>query len=121
MTPPFAMIIEDDPQLSKVFTLALSTQFTCEAIQDGRAALERLTQVTPDVVVLDLHLPEVGGDKILDYIGNEPRLGKARVILATADARQAEQLENKADIVLLKPISPVQLCELAVRLHARSQ
>jgi DNA-binding response OmpR family regulator len=118
MTKPIALIIEDDPQLNQIFTLALSSQFECEAIQDGQAALTRLTDVLPDVIVLDLHLPGVNGEVILNYICNEARLENARIILATADARQAEQLEDKADIVLLKPISPVQLRELAVRLHA---
>jgi CheY-like chemotaxis protein len=120
MTNPLALIIEDDPQLSQIFTLALSSHFQTEAILDGQAGLTRLEQVTPAVIVLDLHLPEVNGEKILDYICNEPRLGDARIIIATADARQAEALEDRADIVLLKPISPVQLRELAMRLHASS-
>ncbi|MFZ6028987.1 MAG: response regulator [Chloroflexota bacterium] len=115
MSKPYAIIIEDDPQLSQIFTLALSSQFECEAIQDGQAALDRLAQVSPNVIVLDLHLPEVNGEKILSYICEEPRLGRARIILATADARMAEQLQDKADVVLLKPISPVQLRELALR------
>jgi two-component system response regulator len=118
MTKPLALIIEDDPQLSQIFAIALAAHFQTEVIQDGLTALNRLAEVTPDVLVLDLHLPEVSGNKILDFICNEPRLGEARIILATADARQAEQLEEKADIVLLKPISPVQLRELAMRLHA---
>jgi CheY-like chemotaxis protein len=117
MTKPLALIIEDDPQLSRIFTLALSAHFQTEAILDGQAGLTRLEQVTPAVIVLDLHLPEISGEKILAYICNEPRLGETRIIIATADARQAEHLEDQADIVLLKPISPVQLRELAVRLY----
>jgi hypothetical protein len=38
------------------------------------------------------------------------------VILTTADDRQAETLNNDADIVLLKPVSPMQLRELTLRL-----
>jgi CheY-like chemotaxis protein len=118
MTKPLAFVIEDDPQLSRIFTLALSSHFQTEAIQDGQIALTRLAQASPGVVVLDLHLPEVSGEKILSFISEQPHLMKTHVILATADARQAEQLQDRADIVLLKPISPVQLRELAVRLYA---
>jgi CheY-like chemotaxis protein len=115
MSRPLAVIVEDDPQLSLVFTLALSGQFAVEAISDGSDALARLAEVEPVLVVLDLHLPEVSGDRILDYIRSEVRLAKTRVILATADARQAEYLDSKADIVLLKPVSPLSLQNLAAR------
>jgi CheY-like chemotaxis protein len=121
MTRPLAFIIEDDPQLSQIYTLALSAQFQTEAFQDGQAAMERLAQAAPDVIVLDLHLPKVSGEKILAYIRSDPRLAGARVILATADERQAEHVGTQADIVLLKPISPVQLRELALRLHATAK
>jgi hypothetical protein len=40
------------------------------------------------------------------------------VILTTADDRQAETLNNDADIVLLKPVSPMQLRELTLRLSS---
>jgi hypothetical protein len=40
------------------------------------------------------------------------------VIVATADSRQAEILQNEADIVLLKPVSPGQLRELALRVSS---
>ncbi len=117
MSQALALIIEDDPQLSDIFALALSGQFQTEVIQDGQLGLQRLDEITPDVVVLDLHLPGVSGEKILHHLRNEARLAAVRVILATADARQAEILESQADIVLLKPINPMQLNQLAVRLY----
>lgn len=115
MTLPFALIIEDDAQLSDIFSIALQDQFTTEVIYDGAKALIRLNQVIPDLVVLDLNLPSVPGSAILSQIRQDKRLNKTRVILATADDRQAELLDQKADIVLLKPISPFQLRKLAER------
>ena len=117
MTQPLVLIIEDDPQLSQIFTVALETQFSIEAIIDGNTALGRLEEVVPDIVVLDLHLPGSSGKDILMHIRADPRLVNCRVILATADARQADTLTNVADIVLLKPVSPVQLREMASRLR----
>ncbi|HNB51537.1 MAG TPA: response regulator [Anaerolineales bacterium] len=115
MTRPFALIIEDDAQLSDIFSIALQNQFTTEVIYDGGEALQRLKQVVPDLVILDLNLPVVPGSTILALIRQDERLKATRVILATADDRQAELLDNKADIVLLKPISPFQLRTLAER------
>ena len=117
MTQPLVLIIEDDPQLSQIFTVTLETQFSVETIIDGNTALGRLDEVVPDIVVLDLHLPGSSGAEVLAKIRGDERLAKVKVILATADARQADLLTNEADIVLLKPVSPVQLRAMATRLH----
>lgn len=116
MTNPLAFIVEDDPQLSQIFTLALSELFEVETITDGTQALIRLSEIVPQLVVLDINLPGASGAHILHAIRADARLVDTRVILATADSRQADELQDKADIVLLKPISILQLRELASRL-----
>lgn len=116
MTKPLAFIVEDDPQLSQIFTLTLSETFETESITDGAQALVRLSEIVPHLVVLDINLPGASGAKILHSIRADERFHATRVILATADSRQANELQDKADIVLLKPISITQLRELANRL-----
>jgi DNA-binding response OmpR family regulator len=116
MTKPLAFIIEDDPQLSQIFTLTLSESFKTEAITDGSQALLRLSNIVPHLIVLDINLPGASGAQILQTLRADPRFESTRVILATADSRQAGELQDKADIVLLKPISITQLRELANRL-----
>lgn len=83
---------------------------------NGRVALERLHTVTPNLVILDLHLPEVSGKDILEYIRSEPRLGKTMVVIATADAIMGESLRDDADFVLIKPITFAQLRDMSARL-----
>jgi DNA-binding response OmpR family regulator len=117
MTKPLALIIEDDPQLSRIFSVTLQSEFEVETITDGEIALSRLTQVIPSIIILDLNLPGRSGKEILTQVRADQRLTQTRVILATADDRQADTLRDKADIVLLKPISPTQLRELAKRLR----
>jgi len=116
MIKPVALVVEDDPVLSQIFTFTLNEAFDVEAITDGKQALARLAETVPHLVVLDIHLPGASGTEILHFIRSDSRLKKIRVILATADSQQADTLEDKADIVLLKPISTVQLRDLAERL-----
>ena len=116
MTKPFAIIIEDDPTLNEIISITLQAYFETESFKDGLQAIQRLEQVIPRLIVLDLHLPNTSGAEILAAIRADERLVDTRVILTTADVRQAEMLREKADIVLLKPVSPVQLRELAMRL-----
>ena len=116
MTKPLALIIEDDPQLNTIMSITLQADFEIETYADGSSGLERLKQTIPKVVVLDLNLPGVPGKEILQNILADERLSKTRIIITTADERQAETLTDAADIVLLKPVSPAQLRELASRL-----
>ena len=118
MTKPLAVIIEDDPQLNAIMSITLQADFEIEAFAHGDAGLNRLKQTVPNVVVLDLNLPGASGKEILQSIRADERLSKTRIILTTADERQAETLREEADIILLKPVSPSQLKELALRLRS---
>jgi CheY-like chemotaxis protein len=118
MARPFVLIVEDDPKLREIVRLTLEADFNLEFCTDGQTALERLKNVIPQIVVLDLNLPGLSGREVLAYIRSETRLARTQVVLTTADNRQAETLNNEADIVLLKPVSPAQLRELTLRLSS---
>jgi DNA-binding response OmpR family regulator len=112
------LIIEDDPKLNEIMLLTLQADFEIETCTSGDDGLRRLSEFTPQIVVLDLNLPGASGREILTAIRTDERFAKTRVILATADERQAETMTDEVDIVLLKPVSPVQLRELALRLRS---
>jgi CheY-like chemotaxis protein len=86
-------------------------------VSDGNAALDTLNQSQPAVLVLDLHLPGVSGDKILQFVRGDERLKSIQVIVATADATMADSLQELSDLVLIKPITFTQLRTLAARLR----
>ena len=66
---PLALIIEDDKRQSTVFDHALrQAEFETEVIRDGEQALARLAVTIPAVVILDLHLPKVSGEDVLQQI-----------------------------------------------------
>ena len=116
MTKPLALIIEDNEDQNLTFTTALEQAgYQAESIFDGDIALQRLKQIVPDLVVLDLHLPNTNGSIILRQIRTDPRLTATRVVMATADNAFASGLEFQTEVVLLKPISFSQLKQLAMR------
>jgi DNA-binding response OmpR family regulator len=112
------MVVEDDEDLSSIFCEALNAAgFETEIIRNGRLAIERLNEITPDVVILDMHLPLVPGAEILKFIRAEKRLAFTNVVVTTADALMGEQVREAADFVLIKPISFGQLRDLTARLN----
>lgn len=122
MSKPLALIIEDEEMLATIFEQALAMAgYETEVVRDGLLAQGRLAEAVPDVVTLDLHLPNVSGEELLAQIKGDARLAKTKVIIATADARLGEYLDKKADLVLIKPIRFSQLRDLAARLRPDKQ
>lgn len=112
-----ALVIEDDHDLAAIFSQALrAAGFDVETTPTVDAALAKLSVMIPHVVTLDLHLQQARGTSILNYIRSDARLAKVNVVITTADSAMAEELQDQADFVLVKPISFVQLRDLAMRL-----
>lgn len=119
MIENFALVIEDDPDLSEIFAKALQTAgFEVEAIRDGKTAQQRLGEIAPQVIVLDLHLPFVDGSALLNQIHSTQALRNTKVIITTADNVLAEMYRDRATIVMVKPISFAQLRDISQRLKA---
>ncbi len=116
-----ALIIEDDLQTSEIFEAAIrEAGYRTEVVRDGQAALERLqgNQEPPFLIVLDMHLPNVSGDDILDYVVQDEKLKDLRVIVASADAGLAglqQYKKEKSILIMLKPVSFAQLLQLSRR------
>lgn len=115
-----ALIIEDDGRLATVFAEALRTAgFVPQIAANGREALGSLQTGAPALLLLDLHLPDIGGDELLRQMRQMDYLSQTVIILTTADAVMAAELRSEVDLVLLKPISFRQLRDLAARLYPK--
>lgn len=116
VTEGLAFVVEDNPDLALIFSEAVTAAgYQVETFEDGADAMRRLEETTPALVVLDLHLPGVTGPEILKFLHHNERFQKTRIMIASADERLAEQYRSWVTLVLLKPISMVQLRELAQR------
>ena len=116
---PLALIIEDDDTLAAMFAEALrQVHFKTVIVSDGATAVAQVTALAPALIILDLHLPHVAGDEILHQIRQDENLTKAHVVVTTADAVRAAALQDKADVVLIKPVSVLQLRDLARRIRS---
>ena len=104
MNPRKALVIEDDYDLSNVVSIILEMNgYEANTISDGSQVESYLMTKTPNLILLDLHLPTLSGDKLLHQIRANKRLGQTRVVLMTADIQKASTLNSLADAVLIKP------------------
>ena len=115
---PEAVIVEDDAFQHEIFVKAVEEAgYQVRSFTDGAQAMTYLQDHAPALVVLDLHLPGLRGDEVARQMHALPHLTETRLILATADPRLAETLQDVSDLVLLKPVGFIQLRDMAARLR----
>ena len=114
----FAIIVEDDKDTATLFSHILNfVGFETDILAEGAEAMARLAETKPVLVLLDLQLSsDVTGVDVLDYIQGDPRLAETRVIIVTGHPHMAETVQDKVDLVLVKPISAPQLASLVSRM-----
>jgi len=79
---PDVLVIEDDRFIRDIFVQKLKSEgFQVTEAVDGRRALELLTAHAPELILLDLLLPDIDGFEILERIKKEPPLAKVPVIV----------------------------------------
>ena len=118
MTNPLAFVIEDDPKLSTIYDMVLQQAgYVTEIIRRGDEARTRLSTATPDLILLDVHLPYVSGAELLQQIRADSRTAYTPVIVLTADIYMAKtiELEGRANHVLVKSFGVSQLRSLLER------
>jgi DNA-binding response OmpR family regulator len=117
MTRPLALIIEDDPKLCAIYeTVVTQAGYDTEIIRRGDEALQRLSFVSPRLILLDIHLPYVSGVELLKVIRASETLATTPIIVLTADLYLADSLENQADYVIIKSYGVSRLRELVAKL-----
>ena len=115
MARPRVLVVDDDPVTRFVIREALSTEVDVLEAGDGREGLRTFFSGRPDLVLLDIVMPEMDGRQVLSRIRE---LADTPVIMLTVRDESSEvvrHLEEGADEYLTKPFRPQ---ELAARVHA---
>lgn len=101
------MIVDDSTLFREALEQALSDTFTIHSFSNGREALEAAPQIKPDVVILDLMLPELDGITLLHEIRNT---GLRPVVLAVTRFFNEYVLESAQELgigyIIRKPCTP---------------
>jgi DNA-binding response OmpR family regulator len=116
------LVVEDEPSISEVVSLYLRRAgFQVITARDGQAALNLLAHGLPDLVVLDLMLPQVDGLAIAHWLRDR---SDVPIIMLTARREEADRiagLEMGADDYVVKPFSPQELVSRVRAVLRRSQ
>ena len=107
------LVVEDDPDIAELIVRYLEkADFLVRCVANGRAALDAVAEQLPDLVVLDLMLPQIAGLEVCRRLRSDSRTAAVPIIILTARADESDRivgLELGADDYLGKPFSPGEL------------
>jgi DNA-binding response OmpR family regulator len=107
------LVVDDEPDAVELIEFSLKAAgYTVAAAADGEAALEKARTLLPDLIVLDLMLPEVDGLEVCKILRRDPKTSGIPIIMLTAKAAEFDRvlgLELGADDYVTKPFSPREL------------
>lgn len=113
---PQVLLVDDDADVRTLSALVLRTA-GCDVrlAEDGTRALEELAAQRPDVVVLDVQMPDVDGWTVLEHIRSTPYLASTRVAMCTVKTPTEDEwraLRLRPDAHLAKPYTITDLEEV---------
>ena len=119
------MMVDDDPEIRAMAHLSLTAVggFEVELCPSGAAALERLPTFAPDLVLLDVMMPEMDGPSTLGRMLALPRARGVPIVFMTANTRPGEVqalLALGAAGVIPKPFDPMTLPATLLKIWDRN-
>jgi two-component system OmpR family response regulator len=113
------LIIEDEVNIASLLQACLESEgYLCHVAYDGKTGLAAFRQLEPDLIILDLMLPEMDGLEVCTQIRQSGVSKDPYVMMLTAKGEEIDRIigfSTGADDYLPKPFSPI---ELLVRIRA---
>jgi len=117
------LIVEDEESLLKLESILLSSKgYSVTGVMDGKSALDEISARKPDLVVLDIMLPELDGFEVCKRIKENPETAGIPVVMLTAKKNSqdyARGMQVGADAYVTKPFKSAQVIELIEGLLSR--
>jgi len=109
------VIADDEPNIVVTLEFLLEQEgYDFVVARDGKEALDQVEAFDPDLILLDIMLPEINGYEVCQKLRENPKFKNLKIILLTAKGRQVEiakGLALGADAYITKPFSTKNLVQ----------
>jgi CheY-like chemotaxis protein len=114
------LVVDDDAVIRQLICVNLELEgYDVHTAEDGQDALDKVRDVDPTVITLDIMMPRLDGWETAERLRSDPDTAHIKVILLSARAQEADLRRGKGigvDMYLTKPFDPDELVEAVRRL-----
>lgn len=106
MNKPFILVVEDDRPIRNLIVTTLKThEYKCITAENGKSAILETTSHNPDIILLDLGLPDIDGVEVIETIRTWSNVPIIVISARNEDTDKIEALDAGADDYITKPFS----------------
>ena len=105
---PLILVVDDNALNLRVAEKMLETQFKVATVNSGKDALDFVKETIPDLILLDIHMPEMDGFEVLEFLQGDPDYKEIPVVFLTANEErdvEVKGFEGGAQDFIKKPFS----------------
>jgi CheY-like chemotaxis protein len=102
-----ALVADDEKSVRQLLEVVLGSDFEVISVNDGREAALYLKETTPDLIVLDINMPEINGLELCSRLRRTKRFEHTPIVILTGDQQQRSRDEAKlyrASLFVQKPL-----------------
>ncbi|MCL1143683.1 response regulator [Shewanella gaetbuli] len=103
------LVIDDDPVSTGILLAILGDEHRVVSANSGSAAIELLINMHPDLILLDINMPNINGYQVIKHLKGNPETADIPIVVISSLTEESDQEFGKrvgADSYLTKPISP---------------
>lgn len=111
---PLILVVEDDPSIQTMLTLLLESEgYEVVSARDGLEGLVKMDLQHPSVMILDLMMPNVSGERVLEEVRSDPRMSSVPILVVSGrhDVHEAFGPVVGSQNVFPKPLDPWKLVQ----------
>jgi DNA-binding response OmpR family regulator len=121
MNPSTILIVDDDPNIRELISVNLnSAGYSVTIAANGKEAMEKISGTIPDLIILDIMMPEVDGWELCKWVRDDPLFQNVKILMLTAKGSSRDKLIGReifrADDYMTKPFEIGQLQQTVSRL-----
>ncbi len=107
------LVVDDEPNIVRALSFVFNKEgYDVSIAEDGDQAMKMIRSSKPDILILDVMMPNKSGYEVCREVKSDPELRDIHVVMLTAKGQEGDRetaLSQGADEYISKPFSPIQI------------